>query len=356
MPPSPPGNRKLTNPSANRNLLVERCSSLRACEACKRKRRVCSGQRPCAHCTESSTECVFIVVSDHPRSVFSTTNARRLSSGSACETCRRRKTKCDGSSPCSFCSTNGIDCVNNSERRKRTMAAPPGDNEAIDRIEDRLRRIERLMSAINPSPLSQSTSFSSAAGPTTDKETQAHGTLSLRKLSSPHPPPSPAVRQHRHSVQGISASKEHAELRTAFIRAKPPSDPSSTPPPLSPTSSGHTCSTAATQPLTSSMLNLTLSPSSSTTSSTSNSSTLLLLQSVSTPTSPPSSGQRPGWPCTTPYGSPPTNISEWKTTIPSLMDQLSKRTFVSTNLDYSVHYPIYPLTPPSTAEPEPTST
>ncbi|KAI8067797.1 hypothetical protein BC940DRAFT_333366 [Gongronella butleri] len=48
---------------------------------------------------------------------------RRLSSGSACETCRRRKTKCDGGQPCVFCATNGVDCVHRPSRRKR--ATPP---------------------------------------------------------------------------------------------------------------------------------------------------------------------------------------------------------------------------------------
>ncbi|KAL0077842.1 hypothetical protein F4703DRAFT_1881545 [Phycomyces blakesleeanus] len=224
MPASPSLNRKPTSPSQSRHMLVERCSTIRACEPCKRRRRLCNGQRPCAHCTDANLECVYSVVSDHPRSVFTTSNARRLSSGSACETCRRRKTKCDGSNPCAFCAANGLECVNNSERRKRAMATPPGDNEAIDRIEDRLRRIEKLMTAFTPSPLSQSTSFTtnsngnSTASTGKDRaETQASGTLQYRKLSSPHPPSRPmAVRQHRHSVQGISVAKEQAELRTAY--------------------------------------------------------------------------------------------------------------------------------------------
>ncbi|KAI9014469.1 hypothetical protein CLU79DRAFT_766903 [Phycomyces nitens] len=215
MPASPSLNRKPTSSSQNRHMLVERCSTIRACEPCKRRRRLCNGQRPCGHCTDASLECVYSVVSDHPRSVFTTSNARRLSSGSACETCRRRKTKCDGSNPCAFCAANGLECVNNSERRKRALATPSGDNEAIDRIEDRLRRIEKLMTAFTPSPLSQSTSFTTT---TKDRaETQASGTLQYRKLSSPHPPSRPMpVRQHRHSVQGISVAKEQAELRTAY--------------------------------------------------------------------------------------------------------------------------------------------
>lgn len=205
-----------SSPPANRNLLVERCSSFRACEPCKRRRRVCNGQRPCTHCAEAGMDCVYSVVSDHSRSVFTTSTARRLSSGSACETCRRRKTKCDGGSPCAFCASSGIECVNNSERRKRSLAAPSSDtNDAMDRIEDRLRRIEELMTAFTPSPLSQS-SFQSNNNTTR----QAAGT---RKLSSPHPPPPPSsartVRQHRHSVQGITVAKEQAALCSAAMAA-----------------------------------------------------------------------------------------------------------------------------------------
>ncbi|KAG0170008.1 hypothetical protein DFQ28_002603 [Apophysomyces sp. BC1034] len=46
--------------------------------------------------------------------------SRRLSSGSACETCRRRKTKCDGGQPCAFCAANRIECVHRAPRRKRS--------------------------------------------------------------------------------------------------------------------------------------------------------------------------------------------------------------------------------------------
>ncbi|KAI8365338.1 uncharacterized protein BYT42DRAFT_627285 [Radiomyces spectabilis] len=49
--------------------------------------------------------------------------SRRLSSGSACETCRRRKTKCDGGQPCAFCISKGIECVHRApSRRKRSPA------------------------------------------------------------------------------------------------------------------------------------------------------------------------------------------------------------------------------------------
>lgn len=44
---------------------------------------------------------------------------RRLSSGSACETCRRRKTKCDGGHPCAYCATNQLECIHRATRRKK---------------------------------------------------------------------------------------------------------------------------------------------------------------------------------------------------------------------------------------------
>jgi hypothetical protein len=177
MPPSSPPNSK---PSSQR-IMMERTSSVKkTCEQCRRRRRICNSQRPCSHCIDANQDCVYSVVSDHARSVFSTQAARRLSSGSACETCRRRKTKCDGGSPCSFCATNNIDCVNHSERRHKR---PP--TEAIDRIEDRLQRIERLMTAFSPSPLSQSS-----------QDETSH-----------------RVRPHRHSVQGIDVAKEQTDTR-----------------------------------------------------------------------------------------------------------------------------------------------
>ncbi|KAG2217588.1 hypothetical protein INT45_012444 [Circinella minor] len=450
MPPSPPPNRN-NHHHQNRHILVERRSApMRICEPCRRHKRPCNGVRPCAHCSEAHTECVYSVVSDLPRSVFTTSSARRLSSGSACETCRRRKTKCDGGSPCGFCASAGIECVNNSERRKRAMGIPtttsssiigtnqhhPPDAEAIDRIEDRLRRIEELMTAFTPtthSPLSNG----------------GHSRM---------------VRQHRHSVQGISVAKEKAELRTAYALKKkqrmsppppafdtfttldihnnkvntsipintttnittstlshksnsittPPPSISSTnsslsssssagaaaaaiaryatppnsngsnnncqyspparhaspspPPPLSPTLMIRQSSTT-TNPLTSSMLNLTLSPSSST-SSTSNNSSMMMAAPQSSMSTPAANIVPPTMSTTSSHkelSKPPSsstnlrtaashwsttdNMTEWKiasSSMPSLMDQLSKRTFATSSAFNTTEYPPYPLslTPP----------
>ncbi|KAI7902506.1 uncharacterized protein BX663DRAFT_552418 [Cokeromyces recurvatus] len=291
MPLNSPPNSSLTK----QRLIMERCSTLKkTCEQCKRRRRVCNSQRPCSNCIETQHDCVYNVIPDHSRSVFSTQAARRLSSGSACETCRRRKTKCDGGSPCTFCATNNIECVNHSERRHlsklntNNKANHPPSTETMDRIEDRLRRIERLMTAFTPSPMSSISSTTT----TTNKESHK-------------------IRPHRHSVQGINISKEKmTELNNK--RAYPYSSPTriGSPP---------------TSMIANSMLNLSIS----------NTNSFIYKEQQQLP-SPPNSAH---------------SIDEWKTTaggtIPSLMDQLSKRTFATSAIDYTTtQYPIYPLTPP----------
>ncbi|ORZ23343.1 hypothetical protein BCR42DRAFT_366994 [Absidia repens] len=303
---SPPTNAAAHRKHAqNRHALVDRCSTIRACEPCRRRKRLCNGQKPCSLCKAESNECVYSVISDHPRGVFTTNTARRLSSGSACETCRRRKTKCDGSNPCAFCAANNLKCINNAERRKRATGS---DHEAIDRIEDRLRRIEQLMTVFTPSPLSQSTVYASEDG-------------SRRPYNSTNNNfniPAHFVRQQRHSVQGITVAKEQMELQMArrvtagsATMLRQPSNPSS-------------------QPLTSSMLNLTLSPSSST-SSSSNTSSMQLPQS---------------------------SIEKVTHSLLCCIDQLSKRTFAAGHSDYPVRssYPIYPLSPSPPIQLPPTTT
>ncbi|KAG2180830.1 hypothetical protein INT43_008409 [Umbelopsis isabellina] len=98
-------------------------SAVHSCDLCKRKKLTCNGERPCANCFNRN-ECRYTAERYRPTLLASSNpQSRRLSSGSACETCRRRKTKCDGQQPCNYCSTNGIECLNNSERRKRGL--PP---------------------------------------------------------------------------------------------------------------------------------------------------------------------------------------------------------------------------------------
>lgn len=51
---------------------------------------------------------------------------KRLGSGSACERCRTRKTKCDGGQPCGFCSSHNVPCIHrptntNYNRKKKSI-------------------------------------------------------------------------------------------------------------------------------------------------------------------------------------------------------------------------------------------
>lgn len=296
MPPSSPINRKLSSAPPSTTSAAEiplsYPAAIRGCEPCKRRKRVCNGQKPCMPCVEGSQECVYSVVSDHPRSVFSTSTARRLSSGSACETCRRRKTKCDGCNPCGFCASSGIECINNNntvERKKRQAAAAaaaaaqsnPGDNnEAMDRIEDRLRRIERLMTAFTPSPLSKNCTTSGY----------------YRKLSSPLFSAQKPQRPHRHhSIQGISSTEppkgivvytslifETCMIYSLNIDSFSAGNNLSSSPPPPPPLSPRTLRQSASQ-LTNQSMYLSPSSSSSTTSTTTPSPNMQ--SSTSTPTS-----------------------------------------------------------------------
>ncbi|KAI9312391.1 hypothetical protein BX666DRAFT_2031131 [Dichotomocladium elegans] len=115
---------------------------------CSYRSRFCTGQMPCTHCraesrtfTETPSAVTTITAKpwrvaflpEHhrpyhcqhevlrfPRSVTQVTQnvPRRLSSGSACDTCRRRKTKCDGGQPCAYCSVNNISCTRRPVRKK----------------------------------------------------------------------------------------------------------------------------------------------------------------------------------------------------------------------------------------------
>ncbi|KAL9556660.1 hypothetical protein PS6_002231 [Mucor atramentarius] len=65
----------------------------------------------CTNSNKNSTKrSSFEAIIHHPR---------RLGSGSACERCRSRKTKCDGGQPCSFCASHGIQCVHRQTKKKR---------------------------------------------------------------------------------------------------------------------------------------------------------------------------------------------------------------------------------------------
>lgn len=55
---------------------------------------------------------------------------RRLGSGSACERCRSRKTKCDGGRPCAFCISHNVPCIHRPSNRKRKPSPKYRDNKS----------------------------------------------------------------------------------------------------------------------------------------------------------------------------------------------------------------------------------
>lgn len=76
---------------------------------------------------------------------------RRVST--ACIECRRRKSKCDGKSPCSGCQTKGLNCTMlfDDRRRKHSVAPNQTTSEPSDlqALKERCRYLERLLTAPN---------------------------------------------------------------------------------------------------------------------------------------------------------------------------------------------------------------
>ncbi|KAI1387312.1 uncharacterized protein F4822DRAFT_406119 [Hypoxylon trugodes] len=71
-----------------------------------------------------------------------------------CELCRRRKIKCDKSSPCSNCVKSGVQCVPIYRKRLPrgryvTPRMPAVSNDGADELRDRIRRLEALISDMN---------------------------------------------------------------------------------------------------------------------------------------------------------------------------------------------------------------
>lgn len=63
----------------------------------------------------------------------------------ACEACRTKKVKCDGSRPtCINCSTNGLECIYTESRRKPKAKKPTAGD-----IDSRLGRLESMIEALN---------------------------------------------------------------------------------------------------------------------------------------------------------------------------------------------------------------
>ncbi|RYC86013.1 hypothetical protein BFJ63_vAg11192 [Fusarium oxysporum f. sp. narcissi] len=94
----------------------------------------------------------------------------------ACETCRRRKRKCDGNSPCSSCLKNNIECVYVLERPKRKQR----DSELVSNLEDQVlalkdyvRKLEAACGYANLPDFASSSLEDDAAHTVDDSQTSA---------------------------------------------------------------------------------------------------------------------------------------------------------------------------------------
>ncbi|KAI8664038.1 Zn(2)-C6 fungal-type domain-containing protein [Fusarium keratoplasticum] len=73
---------------------------------------------------------------------------KRKRAAHACEPCRQRKSRCDGSRPvCDLCDEHGVECY---YRDSVAMPAPKVDHHAVAQLDTRLRDMERLLHRLVP--------------------------------------------------------------------------------------------------------------------------------------------------------------------------------------------------------------
>ncbi|KAI8144215.1 hypothetical protein BJV82DRAFT_608733 [Fennellomyces sp. T-0311] len=205
--------------------------------------------------------------------------SRRLSSGSACEVCRKRKTKCDGGNPCAFCAANGIECVHRATRRKKSSLAI--GNTATG-LANTTSGIMRDNTSSNSSSSSASTGSNNAAAVAVAAAATAHGAPSwVKELEGPG-----------RSNLSKQTSCPSLIVTTHWSPTTPP------PPSLTPTDSqGYMAATS-------------------------------------------------GYP----HRSESRRMHRTKEEMPSMMDQLSCRTFsAAAFVDHRTNYPIYPLSSSATS-------
>ncbi|KLO81582.1 uncharacterized protein Y057_7560 [Fusarium fujikuroi] len=81
--------------------------------------------------TDGESDGAFGLTRQYPGQDLSAESKPRVAK--ACETCRRRKRKCDGNSPCSSCVKNNIECVYVLERKRKQR-----DSELVSNLEDQV--------------------------------------------------------------------------------------------------------------------------------------------------------------------------------------------------------------------------
>ncbi|CZR40770.1 uncharacterized protein FPRO_10358 [Fusarium proliferatum ET1] len=84
-----------------------------------------------SHTTDGESDGAFGFTRQHPGQDPNAESKPRVAK--ACETCRRRKRKCDGNSPCSSCVKNNIECAYVLERKRKQR-----DSELVSNLEDQV--------------------------------------------------------------------------------------------------------------------------------------------------------------------------------------------------------------------------
>lgn len=117
---------------------------------------------------------------------------RRVST--ACIECRRRKSKCDGKSPCSGCQTKGLNCTMlfDDRRRKHSVAPTQTTSEPNDlqALKERCRYLERLLMTPNgaeDNSRRSSSASASASGGTSQMSARAATPPPRQSLIAPQP-------------------------------------------------------------------------------------------------------------------------------------------------------------------------
>ncbi|KAJ3460702.1 hypothetical protein MRS44_011569 [Fusarium solani] len=108
---------------------------------------------------------------DNPESTNASQEPRitrkRKRTAHACEPCRQRKSRCDGSRPvCDLCDEHGVECY---YRDSVAMPAPKVDHHAVAQLDTRLRDMERLLHRLVPAssrePIPSPSSLAQNDGP-----------------------------------------------------------------------------------------------------------------------------------------------------------------------------------------------
>ncbi|CAG8440938.1 15752_t:CDS:2, partial [Acaulospora colombiana] len=133
---------------------------------------------------------------------------KRVKITTACDTCRRRKVKCDGASPCANCQRGGYQCTFSDASTKRPRGPPKG---FVALIEDRLHTIESLLvNLVNKDNINESSKEIKRESEQTIEETttSTHQRFSTFK-----------IRQYSPSNAITTTNTQHL-----FIPSTPPAD------------------------------------------------------------------------------------------------------------------------------------